>query len=732
MTEQEVRLLDTNTSNQIAAGEVVEKPASVVKELVENALDAGADSIEVTIFEGGTGYIRVTDNGSGMSEANARLALQRHATSKIRDAEDLHRLHTLGFRGEALPSIASVSRFELLTRPHSAEMGTSIRVEGGEAMECLQTGAPPGTAIIVKDLFFNVPARRKFLKTVSTEGRYITEMLTRIALARPDVRFKLTADDREVLVTPGKGDLKDTIASLYGRQVSDELLPVRQEGVFAHVSVNGFIGKPTLLKGNRGWQTLLVNGRSVNNLMISKAIEHAYQSQIPKRGFSFAVLDIRVDPAMIDVNVHPQKSEVKFSDESSVYKAVYRALTDALTRPLRAEGQTEEDPNRQALQAILQRAEDGGSRAGEETGGNTALTGGSQAAVPPEEGSGKSSDVTPEAAQQSMFGEAADRGRQGHLNRDLGDEAWGVGVLSGALGRERGLNKAFSAGDGAESRGYGSERSWGTGSSGSVEARHPHRDPGQIWKTPGSVYGEEAPKEPVYSLGEARQQMQQAEALPGSGNAVSMQLSGNNTLDVLWPIGQVDKTFIIAQSEDTLYLIDQHAAHERILYDKLVLSHNAIPAQQLLLPLYITLQPEEVDLLTEHHDTFFALGVDVSAAGENSVRVASLPSDIRSEDAEDYIREIARYLQEHRRPEASELRQDVLHMTACRAAIKAGEVLNMRQMRQLILDLCNTTHPFTCPHGRPCMIAVTSEELYKMFKRTGFDLPKKNEKPYEV
>ena len=214
--EREVRLLDTNTSNQIAAGEVVEKPASVVKELVENALDAGADSIEVTIFEGGTEYIRVADNGCGMTEQNARMALQRHATSKIREVDDLRSLHTLGFRGEALPSIASVSRFELLTRPQQEELATSIKVNGGEEEECIQTGGPAGTTVIVKDLFYNVPARRKFLKTVSTEGRYITEMLTRIALARPDVRFKLTSNDKEVLVTPGLGNLKDTITALYG------------------------------------------------------------------------------------------------------------------------------------------------------------------------------------------------------------------------------------------------------------------------------------------------------------------------------------------------------------------------------------------------------------------------------------------------------------------------------------------------------------------------------------
>ena len=680
--EREVRLLDTNTSNQIAAGEVVEKPASVVKELVENALDAGADSIEVTIFEGGTEYIRVADNGCGMTEQNARMALQRHATSKIREVDDLRSLHTLGFRGEALPSIASVSRFELLTRPQQEELATSIKVNGGEEEECIQTGGPAGTTVIVKDLFYNVPARRKFLKTVSTEGRYITEMLTRIALARPDVRFKLTSNDKEVLVTPGLGNLKDTITALYGKKVSEDLLPVKLDGVFAGILVQGFIGKPTLLKGTRGWQTILVNGRSISNLMISKAIEHAYQSQIPKRGFAFAVLDIQVDPATIDVNVHPQKSEIKFSDESAIYKAVFRALTDALTKPMHAEQEKSlQEQNRQALAAVLERAEKG----------NDSVTGQGTGAVRNEP-----------AGQQTIFGEIADTGRQGHLNRDFGEDINRYGHYENRethFGNHRQSGAAFS---------------------------HPRQE---IWKRPDKAYGEESPKEPVYSLGETRQLLQDQAPLQ-TDNTVAMQLAGEDTLETIWPIGQVDKTFIIAQSEDTLYLIDQHAAHERILYDRLVLTHNDIPAQQLLIPLYVTLQPEDVELLEQHHDAFYKLGVDITTAGENSVRIASLPSDIRNEDAEDFIREIAQYLRDHRTPEASELRQDVLHMTACRAAIKAGEVLNMRQMRQLIIDLCNTTHPFTCPHGRPCMIAVTSDELYKLFKRTGFDLPGKNV-PYD-
>ncbi|MGM9569687.1 MAG: DNA mismatch repair endonuclease MutL, partial [Phascolarctobacterium sp.] len=330
-----VQLLDTNTANQIAAGEVVEKPASVVKELVENALDAGASQIDVTTFGGGTEYIRVVDNGCGMSEANARLAVLRHATSKIVKAEDLMSLHTLGFRGEALPSIASVSNFTLLTRPADEDLATSVHIDGGENMEVTSTGGSAGTTVIVENLFFNVPARRKFLKTVVTEGRYISELLTKLALSRPDVRFRLVNNDKEVLHTPGDGDLQGTIRALYGRNVAQELLTVN----FADpkIKITGFIGKPTLLKGNRQWQTLFVNGRSIGNKMLAKAIDHAYQSQIPKSGFPFAVLNITIDTAAVDVNVHPQKSEIKFSDESLVYKAMFKALTDALTRPMSAQ-----------------------------------------------------------------------------------------------------------------------------------------------------------------------------------------------------------------------------------------------------------------------------------------------------------------------------------------------------------------------------------------------------------
>lgn len=671
--EHAVRLLDTNTANQIAAGEVVEKPASVVKELVENALDAGADKIEVTIFAGGTEYIRVTDNGCGMSEADAKMAVLRHATSKLTKAEDLLSLNTLGFRGEALPSIASVSNFTLLTRPESEEFATSVHIDGGENTEVTASGGSTGTTVIVENLFFNVPARRKFLKPVSTEGRYISELLTRLALSRPDVRFKLVNNDKEVLSTPGDGDLEHAIIALYGKNVAENLLEVSLND--PKVRVSGFIGKPTLLKGTRQWQTFFVNGRCIGSKMLSKAMDHAYQSQIPKSGFPFAVINITVDTASVDVNVHPQKSEIKFSDDSLIYKAMYKALTDALTKPMSAqktqvtllpdsELNVFVKPQPQAVSAPVTPAPQ------------------PKPAYQPQQPVFKSSTEqifkTPERNEEQPAAEEL-----------LVNEQQPVPTVKKEQAEQQAMWQPFD----------------------------------DFNKTSATVSYTKGYQEPVLEVHEARSEFakpQPAEAAPAANRETIAFTDTDSGMDTIWPIGQVDKTFIIAQSETTLYLIDQHAAHERILYDKLVASHEQIPSQQLLMPLYVDMAADDIALIEEHRDEFLALGVDAASAGESLLRVSSLPADIKADAAEDFINAISKMLREMRNVNGSDLRQEVLHMTACKAAIKAGQLLNMRQMRQLIIDLCNTTHPFTCPHGRPCMIEIDSNQLYKMFKRTGF------------
>lgn len=671
--EHAVRLLDTNTANQIAAGEVVEKPASVVKELVENALDAGADKIEVTIFAGGTEYIRVTDNGCGMSEADAKMAVLRHATSKLTKAEDLLSLNTLGFRGEALPSIASVSNFTLLTRPESEEFATSVHIDGGENTEVTASGGSTGTTVIVENLFFNVPARRKFLKTVSTEGRYISELLTRLALSRPDVRFKLVNNDKEVLSTPGDGDLEHAIKALYGKNVAENLLEVSLND--PKVRVSGFIGKPTLLKGTRQWQTFFVNGRCIGSKMLSKAMDHAYQSQIPKSGFPFAVINITVDTASVDVNVHPQKSEIKFSDDSLIYKAMYKALTDALTKPMSAQ---------KTQVTLLPDSELNVFVKPQPQAVSVPVT-----PVPQPKPAYQPQQPVFKGGAEQIFKTPERNEEQPAAEELLVNEQQPVPTVKKEQAEQQAMWQPFD----------------------------------DFNKTSATVSYTKGYQEPVLEVHEARSEFakpQPTEAAPVPNRETIAFTDTDSGMDTIWPIGQVDKTFIIAQSETTLYLIDQHAAHERILYDKLVASHEQIPSQQLLMPLYVDMAADDIALIEEHRDEFLALGVDAASAGESLLRVSSLPADIKADAAEDFINAISKMLREMRNVNGSDLRQEVLHMTACKAAIKAGQLLNMRQMRQLIIDLCNTTHPFTCPHGRPCMIEIDSNQLYKMFKRTGF------------
>lgn len=632
-----VQVLDQNTANQIAAGEVVEKPASVVKELVENALDAGATKVEVTIFEGGTEFIRVVDNGSGMTAEDAKLAVLRHATSKLRSADDLLQLGTLGFRGEALPSIASVSNFTLVTRTAEENMATCIKIEGGAAPEISETGGNVGTTVVVENLFFNVPARRKFLKSVPTESRYISELLTKLALSRTDVAFRLVNGDKEVLATGGDGDLKTAIRALYGAQVADALLPVALD--YQGIKVSGFVSKPTVLKNTRQWQTIFVNGRYITNVMIGKAIEHAYQSMIPKSGFPFAVLNLTMDTTTVDVNVHPQKAEVKFSDEGLIYRAVYHALDTALTKPSVATDNTTVSAS-QLVEVVRS------------TGGVKFESKYEEVPI-----------FTPQVADKTnRYTE--------NSNRYQGVPTFPASQSGEVVRSTRGV----SFGELAQ----------------------------EMHKETINVGGNLLRINPSVACGDSSPQQ-------GSQDRVE-----------IWPIGQVDKTFIIAQSATSLYLIDQHAAHERILYDKLVASHEKIDVESLLVPIYIDMDAEDVEVVTNNKDTLLSLGVDAAAAGEKVLRIDALPVDITTDKAEEFLQEIAKYLRDNRNIHAAELRAEVLHMTACKAAIKAGLELNMKQMRDLLMQLMNTTHPFTCPHGRPCMIEITTDELYKMFKRTGF------------
>lgn len=599
-----IHVLDENTANKIAAGEVVERPSSIVKELVENSIDAQSNNIEIEIVDGGITFIRITDDGIGMSYEDAQLAILRHATSKISVAEDLSTITSLGFRGEALPSIAAVSKFSLTTRLHDNQLATYVEVVGGITADIREAGGNVGTSIVVQDLFFNTPARKKFLKTPSTESSHIHDILTKIALANPGIAFKLINNNRLVLSTPGNNQLRDTLTNIYGQKIAPDLLPIFYDNTIDNIKISGYLSKPTLLKSSRQWQTVIVNARVINSRSIAKALDNAYHSLLPKSGYPLAVLNLSVLTDTIDVNVHPQKSEIKFSDEQKIFRTVYKAIVDVLSAP--------HTPDQLAATVELK---------------------------------------------PSSYHSIPNHYANNNYNKSSYSNS--PTLLSS---------------------------SW---------------------------------QETPLSLTTARNALEQEQKISFDvpiSNAIPQDTERSEF--TLYPLGQVDDCFIISKGSDGLYIIDQHAAHERILYDKMSQYTDRIPSQQLLVPLFMNFDAAEIDIISEYHDTFYTLGFTLELVGPNTMRLSELPSDIPLAEIESSIRQILESIQNMHNPSAQELRHNCLQIAACRAAIKAGESLNMRQMQALINELCNTNLPYTCPHGRPAMIRFSPKDLDKMFKRT--------------
>lgn len=640
-----VHVLDDNTINKIAAGEVVERPASVIKELVENAIDAHADRIEVEIAAGGTSFMRVSDNGIGMSRQDAELAILRHATSKIVKVDDLLTIGTLGFRGEALPSIASVSRFTLTTRQAGDELGTEIKISGGSLPEIGETGCGIGTTIRVEDLFFNTPARKKFLKTNNTEGGKINEFIVKLAISNPQIAFKLINNNKMAVSTPGNGDLKDALQSIYGGTVGSALLPLEFED--EDIRLSGFVTKPSAIRSSRSWQTFIVNGRIIANRAIAKAIDNAYHALIPKTGYPLVALNIQVPQNTIDVNVHPQKSEMKFEDESRVFKAVYKAVLDAI-RP--------KDEVRQLGQL-------GNMAAGVE-----------QAEI----------DRHVAHGMQEILLEAKD------VERASAAPARYVPVYEER--RQAAMQWREAA------------------------ARM------EVPKTaePQPVFVPEAEAETVPELVSVpvpeMMPVPESESVP---EPMPVENDREQSCRMV-PIGQVDNTYIIAQDADGLYIVDQHAAHERILFDRFSARAGEIPVQQLLVHLMLDFSSHEAEIIENNLAMLKELGFGLEPAGPNQFRLTEVPADVPSGEAEDFIREILASLEELHKPSAAELRQAAIATASCKAAIKAGFKLNFRQMEILLAELNDTAMPYTCPHGRPTIIRFSTDELAKMFKRTGF------------
>ncbi len=626
-----VKLLDTNTINKIAAGEVVERPASVVKELVENSIDAGAKRIEIEIQNGGKALIRVTDDGTGMSREDAALAVRRHATSKLVTADDLQQISTLGFRGEALPTIAAVSKFTLQTRRADDELGTKITIDGGKVVDTHEIGCKVGTSVVAEDLFFNTPARLKFLKATPTEANRIHEFVTKLALSHPEIAFRFFNGNRVALATPGNGKLFDALSAIYGTELTDSLFTLKIDA--DDLKLSGCVTKPNILKSYRSWQTFIVNGRVVESRTISKAVDEAYKSLVPKTGFPLAVVNLDVPRNSIDVNVHPQKIELKFEDEGKIFKAVYRAVREAV-----------EDKQVADLQ---------------------------QAAAPPE---------TPRYEQLT-----------------LGDEFKDV-TPKKISPRRKNPRDDFDL-----------EEILSTVAEAKNNSSPPEPAPAKKFSTPEKI------SEPD------KNSMPDKNFTPDKSFESSKKSAPEKFFVELFPIGQVARCYIVAQGGNDLYVVDQHAAHERILFDKLSGYAEKIPAQGLLIHRVMKFDVRESELIEKNLSVFEQLGFTMEPSGVNEFRLKEVPLDAAETDAENLLRAILAEIfngVNEADDIAKKIRAATLATTACKAAIKAGQELDLRQMKILLNDLSKTPHPHTCPHGRPTILKFSAADLAKMFKRT--------------
>lgn len=633
-----IHVLDEVTANQIAAGEVVERPVNAVKELVENAVDAGASSIEVEIADGGMTYIRVTDDGCGMTEEDAKLSVIRHATSKISSVDNIYHIASLGFRGEALPSIASVSRAIITTRRHEDVEGTALEMTGGEITEVKPAGAPAGTTVEVRDLFYNVPARKKFLKSERTESSRINSMVGKLSLANPDIAFRLINNGRTVIETPGNGRLVDVISALYGTKTAGEMLPVEEEG--ENIALEGLISKPSLLKSSRQYQTIIINRRVVESAVVSKAVDNAYHSLLPKNGYPLMVLSFQVPPESIDVNVHPQKREIKFSDEQTVFRLVYHGVLGTLTSQSTADTIAREmihDPGHEVVEE--KDFKPGSIRVEDKLLGKPDI--------------GLSEETRP----KTSWGEPAPsyEGRQEKTGSYTGEKR----------------TPAFT----------------------------PDMEKKELF-TDRSVFEDYRKEEP-------RREDLKAEPL----------FEEEKQEDPVIPLGQVSDCFILCQHGKDLLIIDQHAAHERVRYDHLAERAEGIPVQEILIPYLIHVDIGDVDLLADHKGDIECLGITFEQAGPDVIRITGAPEDLSAAEMERVVGDIVKAYHEKDVPSPETMRHRMMAYAACRGAIKRGDPLNIRQMKELIHDLFHTSRPFVCPHGRPTIVKFTPGELGRLFKR---------------
>ena len=636
--------LSPHIANLIAAGEVVERPASVIKELLENAVDAGASQITVEIREGGMTFMRVTDNGCGIAPEDAPTAFLRHATSKLRSAEDLAAISTMGFRGEALAAIASVSRIDLLTKTAGSVEGISLHLEGGTITEQSEAGCPDGTTIIVRDLFFNTPARMKFMKSDATESARIAAVVQQQALAHPEVAYRFLKDGKQTLSTPGNGDLSAAIYCVYGRECS-KMVPVKSR--WDVYSLTGFVSKPTDARPNRSLQTFFVNNRPVRSALLVSALEEAYRNQLMPGKYPACVLHLQVPANMVDVNVHPAKIEVNFLNRNGVFDCIHYGVLGALNKT----------PDRPQVQFKTAPAP-------------------SPPAAKPAEAPAKKQDFFRTMTPQE-FKNLTSAVSQAPKPSPLAAAATAAAV----------------------------ERS----------APAPLREPVAFptmerQKTiPPIVVAVQAPKAP----------QEKPKAEPAATAPEPEQTTLSMPAQAPWRmVGELYRSYILVEQGEEAYLIDKHAAHERILFEKLKANQEAISSQSLLTPLPYRTSAEAAGILLANKQVLDSLGFELEEFGDNTLLVRQIPMDLSDGDVADALDTLASQLLAGRKEAPDTVRDNLLHTVACKAAIKAGWKTDDQELEALVKQVMEREDLKYCPHGRPICITLSKKQLEKQFKRS--------------
>ena len=701
-----IQVLDQNTINQIAAGEVVERPASVVKELMENAIDAGATAITAEIREGGIGFIRITDNGCGIKREELPLAFLRHSTSKIRSAEDLLTVSSLGFRGEALSSIAAVSQVELITKTGDSLTGCRYQIEGGQEKSLEEVGAPDGTTFISRNLFFNTPARRKFLKTAATEGAHVADLVEKIALSHPEISIRLIVNNQNKLHTSGNHNLKDIIYTIYGREITAELLPVSVETEMFQVS--GFIGKPSIARGNRNFENYFINGRYIKSGLIAKAIEDGYKSYMMQHKYPFTMLHFTVEPEYIDVNVHPSKMELRFKDGEFLYKTVCQMIQGALSG-------RELIPQVEITGRDEEKKEIGRSGAGSEASGK------------------ETSHRAPEPFEKkrmAAMGVLEERSPYGDRRAGTGSRTAepfaGSGPAPARSGRpegktERPEEKPMGFPEQPVRLTEPSVRAAGPQGRGTEQPVQPAEVPSRPMEQPVRPAGKpsrqaEPParqlKPEVHRTEPPSQAPEQMEMF--DGRLLSEKARSRHRL-----IGQVFDTYWLVEYNGSLYIIDQHAAHEKVLLEKTFrsLKSREYTSQFISPPIILTLSMQEEELLKKHMDVFTRVGFEIEPFGGNEYAVRAVPDNLFSLAKKELLMEMLDGLSEDSGAAGPEAVYDRIASMSCKAAVKGNNRLSEQEADRLIDELLGLENPYACPHGRPTIISISKYEMEKKFKR---------------